>query len=350
MQPKSKIQNQAGFSLLETLIVLGVMIILTGGVFSLMSGSMKVATATFELTDAQESLRTAQEFISRDLVNAGDGLTSVNPIFVRRAFQTDYLTLNPIEDTRLGIITSDNSVPAGTVITGTDPAMTIRSDQGLTDRQTILQIDETFSPNITPISIAADGSTINVSTANAARLAIGEIIFLTSSRGGAFATITNITGNDPNFRVLNFANADTYKLNLVGAGGNIQYISNGGTLPTSLMRMKIIHYYVNSDGLLMRRVFGVRNAGFRESVIAEHVLNVQFLYSLSITDANGNVVQPTATLSTTEQRTAVRQVEVTVTVETPHPLAGGTKQLSSVNTTSVRNMQFRTARQPTAGG
>jgi hypothetical protein len=46
----------------------------------------------------------------------------------------------------------------------------------------------------------------------------------------------------------------------------------------------------------------------------------------------------------------VRQVEVTVTVETPHVLQNGQRppNLSMTTSTSVRNMQFRQALQPKA--
>jgi hypothetical protein len=94
----------------------------------------------------------------------------------------------------------------------------------------------------------------------------------------------------------------------------------------------------------MRRVFGVKGAGFTEGAIAEHVISVQFLYSLDLRDNNGNVVQPVAQLISSQQQVSVRQVEVTVTVETAHALHNGTKQQLTMNTsTSVRNMQFRQA-------
>jgi hypothetical protein len=95
----------------------------------------------------------------------------------------------------------------------------------------------------------------------------------------------------------------------------------------------------------MRRVLGVPGSGFRESMIAEHVLDVQFNYSLITTDAAGNVTPSvTSALTTTLQQPAVRQVEVKVTVETPHAIQNGSRQLLTMTTiTSVRNMQFRKA-------
>ena len=113
----------------------------------------------------------------------------------------------------------------------------------------------------------------------------------------------------------------------------------------------VIHYYVDSNGLLMRRVFGVRNAGFNESVIAEHVVSLQFRYFLNLRDVNGNIVQPTAQMATAQEQVETRQVEVTLTVETPHTLQNGQRQTISMTTSaSVRNMQFRQSLQPGASG
>src|SRR5437667_12392666 len=91
---RSKIHNEAGFSLIEMRIAMGVMLIIAGGAFSLMKSSMKVSQATYELTDANENIRTAQEFIDRDLSNAGDGLNSLGGIRVTTAFTASYISTN----------------------------------------------------------------------------------------------------------------------------------------------------------------------------------------------------------------------------------------------------------------
>ncbi len=356
MNPKLKSNNQAGFSLVEMVIGVGVLVVLVASIGSLFRDTLKVATATYEITDSQESLRIAQEYINRDLMNAGDGLKSISPIRVPTTFVSNYLTLTPVVDTgmpsgtiNLGILTSDNNIPANTSVTDSNPATIIRTGS---DRQTILEIDPTFTPIPLPASpsasINSSGSTITVSSGDIAKFTIGEIYFLTSALGGTFATITD---KNTSTKVLTFATSDTFGLNKTGTGGHIKAISSSGTIPTSLMRMRIIHYYVTTNKLLVRREFGIKGGGFRDAIIAEHVLNVQLNYSLNITDSNGNLAQPVAMLSTPEQRLAVRQVETTVTVETPRAIAGGSQPtVSATTSTSVRNMQFRQALQPTAGG
>lgn len=336
--------DQDGFSLIELMVAITVMTIVVGAVFSLMRDSMKVAAATYELTDAQENLRMAQEIINRDLMFAGAGLKSISTIRAPLAFATSYMTLTPVVTSpgivSLGIITTDNNVPAGTTVPVTAPVATIRTN---TDRQTIMEIDSSFTP-ISP-TINASGSTLTFTAADYAingTFTAGEIYFLTSTLGGTFCVITGVDNVN---KQLTFASADTYGLNLTGAGGHINFISTGGTLPTSLQRMRMIQYYVTTTGMLMRRIFGVPKLGFRESIVAEHVVNVQFTYYLVTVDGVGNVTPSSASvLTTSQQQLAVRHVEVKVTVETPHALQNGTKQqLSMTTSTSIRNMQFRTA-------
>lgn len=357
MQRNVNFQNEGGFSILEMVLALGVMIIVTAGIVSLMKGSMNISTANYELTDAQQSLRTAQEYINRDLMNAGDGLKTISVIRVPQTFTSNYITLSPIIDTdmptgiiNLGILTSDNQVPAGTVVLGASPSTTILSTPNLTDRQTILEVDPQFIA-IPPTTIDSTGTIVTLpSGTTMSQFTVGEIYYFSSSAGSTFATVT---AKNTGSRILTFASGDTLGLNLSGASNNLKVISTNGTLATSMTRMRMIHYYVNASGYLMRRVFGSKClpsttcTGYTENVVAEHVVNVQFSYSLDMTDSAGNVVQPTNTLSNKSQRLGIRQVEVTVTVETPHALQSGSRsQLSMTTSTSVRNMQFRRAQQP----
>lgn len=345
---------EQGFSLLEMLVAVAVMIVVTGAIFALMRDSVKSSKASLEMSDGQQSSRTGQEFINRDLMNTGDGLDSISDIRVPQGFVTNYLTLNPITNVstpgiiKLGLITTDDDVPMNTVVPGTAPLVTVRANPVLTDRISILQMDRNF----VPITLAAgainpvDGS-VAVDPADIGQFAVGEIYFVSSSEGSMFATVTDRVGVGTANPLLVFAGGDSLGLNSVG---ELDLITKGAKVPASLCRMKIIHYYVNSNGLLMRRVFGTRNAGFVESVIAEHVVSLQFRYFMNMRDVNGNVIQPRSQLTTSQQQFETRQVEVTMTVETPHTLQNGQRQQITMTTsTSVRNMQFRRTQQPLAG-
>lgn len=365
MHASLRSHNQQGFSIIEMMVATTVMLIVTSAVVALLKNSLTIANTTYELTDAQESLRTSQEWINRDLMNAGDGLKSMTYIPVNETFIRAYLTRTPIADAtipslaiNLGILTTDNNLPTGITTPaplppgGPSPAPTPPPIQLLagTDRQTILEIDPDLAsnPQVFPTSISSTGELITLpastTTADMGRFTLGDIYFLTSSRGGTFASITAI---NPTAKTLTFAAGDTLGLNSpLEVNNRIKDISASGTLPTTLQRMRIIHYFVDANGLLRRRVFGERGAPFRDNIIAEHVRSVQFVYSLGL-DTGGNPVQPTSLLTTPQQQVNISQVEVTVTVETPHALENGSRPLLSTTTsTSLRNMQFRQALQP----
>ncbi len=341
--------NQAGFTLMELLIVICLLVIVLGAILLLLKDSIRVSTVTYELTEAQESLRTAQEYINRDLITAGDGLRSINNICLSSNFVSNYLTKNNTGGScgtglvNLPLIQSDNDLPATTTVTGTNPSVKVRSNPTRTDRITILQIDPSFTPITLPSNaINSSGSNISVSAADISKFNEGEIYFITSSAGATFGTVTN---RNINSRNLIFAASDTFDLNKPGNGGPINIVSDKGTLPTTIMRMRMIHYFVNENGLLIRRVLGVGGGvGYVDSVIAERVVNLQFRYFLNLFDDTGFVGQPVTQLTTEEEQAAVRQVEVTVTTETVRPISNGqTGTTSSTTTTSVRNLQFREA-------
>src|SRR5262245_52991785 len=153
--------NESGFSIAELVVALAVMAVITGAALALMRDSLKVSSTTYEMTDAQQSLRNAQEFINRDLINVGDGLNSINRILVPRGFVSTYLAVNPFDNpgtpgyVNLALINSDNNVPANVTVSGTSPAVTVRSSPVLTDRISLLEMDTNFTP------IALSASAIN---------------------------------------------------------------------------------------------------------------------------------------------------------------------------------------------
>jgi hypothetical protein len=174
---------------------------------------------------------------------------------------------------------------------------------------------------------------------------IGDIYFFTSGSGSAFGAVTAVnTGT----RVLSFTTGDPYGINQGLATGPINVVVGNGTKAASMMRMLVISYFVDSTGLLRRRVFGVGGgSGLTDTVIAEHVADMQFRYFLDQTDASGNVVAPVTKLADETQQGDVRQVEVTITTETAHALVKGKKsQISMTGSMSVRGMQFNNHLQP----
>lgn len=373
MRPRSDMDKQSGFSLIEVMIALTVTLIILASVFSMLGTAMKANNTTYELVDAQEGLRTAQEYINRDLIGVGDGLRGINNIRVPTGFVSTWVTTNVVNPSGglapLAILNSDGSVPAATAVAGTNPVVNVLNG---TDRISFLATDSTFSP---ALAIAANKftlipaeATIGVTATDVSRFNVGEIYFIASSAGSTFVTITALTSNGANSSIT-LATGDTYGLNQTGAGKSLALVSGinadpatgtlpnpaTGTLPISLTRMRIVQYFVNANNLLIRRVLGVGGGvGYTDSVIAEHATDLQFRYVLNQRDANGNLVldanghlpQPISQL-TALQQVAVEQVETVVSTATVHPVVNNRAQtVTQTARTSIRNIQFSGALQP----
>ena len=354
-------KNQAGYSLVELMVGMGVMIIIVGATMAILSGSLKFSHSTFYVTDTEESLRTAHELINRDLISAGDGLKSIGTIKVPLAFATNWLTQSSVVDSsdpthhQLGLITSDYAIPLNTAVLAASPATTFLAD---TDRISMLIQDREFNNgnavSLLPGQITVAGSVTNllVGPTNIGLFQTGEIYAIISQNSAAFGTVTGI--DTPTKAVL-MANGDSFGLNQTGSTAAFTTVSGIvaglSTQNVSIVRLRIIQYYVTSTGMLMRRVFGVSGAGFTETPIAEHVTNLQFRYMTNLSDANGFVQQPIRVINSPLQQAAVREVETTIDCETVRPVnvvtnanannsANGKQTISITTATSVRNIQF----------
>jgi hypothetical protein len=246
----------------------------------------------------------------------------------------------------LGVVTSDDQTPNGTAVPVPSPSPgTTVPVQTATDRLTLMSIDKLFNSGAWTIAlptgaVTGNGQTVTIpGTLSMAQFTVGDIYFFTSTTGSAFGSVTAINSGT---RTLTFAAGDRFGLNQVAATGPINLVANGR--PSSLMRMQIIHYYIDTDKLLHRRVYGVGGVGgYTDTVVAEHVTDLQLRYILGQSDVNGNVAAPVSALGTEAQQGLVRQVEVKLTTETAHNVVKGAKQaISMTGTTAVRNLQFNT--------
>lgn len=360
MYLQSNRSSQAGFSLMELMIVMAVMLLVMGSAFSFMKNAINISNATYELTEAQENLRTAHEYISRDILTAGDGLNGINSIQVAQGFVNNYLAKNVIPDpaqpgyVNLPIVGSDANVPGTTAVIVNAPAVPVNVLAN-TDRITMLSLDPTFVPiPLATGTILGNGLTVRIAAVDIPRFTVGEIYCFTSQSGATFGTITAI--NNGAIPSLTFDAPGSYGLNAPGVAGPLKLIGAANpagisTQPVTLQRVKMINYYVNSRNEFVRRVFGVPGTGYVDNLIAEHIRNMKFRYILGSNNPDGSVQQPVSQLTNSTQQVAVRFIETTLTAETTHPvnfLTGARAQSSMITTTSIRNMQFRQARQPKA--
>jgi prepilin-type N-terminal cleavage/methylation domain-containing protein len=349
MRTAGRANGQSGFSLPELLVAMTIVLLVMAAVLSQVKSVFQTSSAAYELTDAQQGMRFAQEYINRDLVTTGDGLRGINNIRLPLGFVQNYVTTNPVTNpsdpnyVTLPIVTSDDNVASGTAVRGANPAVNILAG---TDRITFLMIDPNFtSVALASTAISSDGSAVTLTSQQLAdnNFQAGEFYFITSQYGATFGSITSLSGTGGTSPKLLFATTDVYDLNQPSdTTGSIAYVSRGPNynqaVPASLMRMQMIQYFVNANGVLIRRIFGVPNTGYVDSTIAENVTDLQFRYFLN------NTAQPVTQLSDATKQTAVRQIEVSVGVRTAHVVVNNQRPvINTTTTTSVRNLQFREA-------
>lgn len=373
--------NQAGFSLVELLIAVTVFSIIMAAAFSLLGRSLKVSRVTYELTGAQENLRFAQEYINRDLLIAGDAMQQKGGIRLPVGFLNSFITSDLYNASggfaRIEVLNADDQLaadlttppgvapaplpdpnPAWTLLQGTDRVAIIARDTALAAGGAI-----TPPPPINAVNTNNFIATAQV-FAPAANYNVGEIYFLTNADGtrSTFGAVTAKTPVSATQCQLTFAGTDPYGLNATGSDSPLNYVTNNTSAGTfSIERMRIITYFVRnnivngvSNGILIRRVLGVPGAGYTDSVIAEHISNLQFRYALNAVNASGYLVGSVDSFTTDTQQKSVRHVEVTVTAETTHIINTATnantsttnpprQTISSTAGTSIRNLQFNKA-------
>lgn len=329
--------------MMELIVVMAITLVVLAAVFSLMRGAITTANANFEMTTATQGLRNAQEYITRDVLVSGDGLKGLANIWLPTVFVTQNLTArsaSTIDPTNqgyvnIGMVISDNNVPANTPIRYKTPAINVLP---ITDRITILTRDPSFSPiSLSAGDVSANNGQINVPAARIGDFTNGEIYFTANGVAGVFGTVTNVNSGA---NKITWGNNDTYGLNRTGATGQLASVTNNGTYPTVLQRVQIIQYFVDAEGRLIRRVFGVKSNGFIDSVVAEHMESLAFRYVLKPGDAAAILSQPKEQFDIDDSAT-VRTIELSLRVRTAYRLQDGEyHEVEGTTQVGVRNIQF----------
>ena len=333
---------------MELLIVLVVMLIILTAVFSLMRSTITTANTNYEMTTATQGLRNAQEFINRDILTLGDGAKGLSNIWLPTQFVTSYLSVRNASDIDplntgyvvVGAVISDNNVPAGTNVPGTNPATTVLPGS---DRSSFLREDRTFTAiPLTPSQVNVTNAYLTVPVSRTGDFSAGEIYFISNGVSGTFGTVTSVnTGSNQVY----WAAGDALGLNRTGTTGSLGSIQRAG-LGMNLFRVQLIQYFVDADGKLIRRVFGVKGQPFIDSVIAEHLVSLQFRYILKPTSDTVILEQPVEQFPF-DEAASVRRIEPYVEVETAYALSDGQKhKVDGITQLGVRNIQFLEAPVP----
>ncbi|HKD63219.1 MAG TPA: prepilin-type N-terminal cleavage/methylation domain-containing protein [Candidatus Acidoferrales bacterium] len=327
-------KRQAGFSLMEVLVTTALMVIIMGTTLRALSDATHANEAVTLMADSQENLRAGMNYMTKDLIEAGEGLpqggipipnsaTPLNPApalasAVNRpgpvggpaTFPPSFLTLPAITDGfQQGpqAVTPNPNVPGGVLLgTKTDFITLVYADN------TIIDTVHNTTLNSLPIFLAASGGNpgcpagsldptgltatfdancITLPTGNTA-ITPGDLIMFQNANGATIQTVTAVNGQKLTFT--GGGGGDAFALNGTGKpSGTIANMKNpdGSFPPTTASRIWMITYYLNTAN--QQRPMLMRQVNFRPaSPVAEVIEDLSISYDINSGPPNTNTVEP----------------------------------------------------------
>lgn len=343
-QNDGKTRNgEKGFSLLELVVAMVIFIIVTGAIWGVLRVAQQGRTVTNQKVQMTKAMRLGLNLLGRDTLNAGLGypLASTSTVFVRNESISTLLDVppdgNPLFDEVPPILPGNDLWPN-----------TFNPNPGVrTDQVTFLFKDTTFNlipegappeESISqPLSIGAAETVegideiVPVSGSNLV-CRVNDIYLITGNTGAALGLATGLTGLDR----VQFADLDVLGLNQPGDDGPLSKI----TTPASMQKVRMITYFVTTDGILMRKEYanitpdppGTMPTKWVDEPLVYGVEDFQIQYVLNDGTVSAN---PSAALS------AIRQVRYTISVRGTQDGPGSQPFRETMTSTfSTRNLGY----------
>jgi prepilin-type N-terminal cleavage/methylation domain-containing protein len=316
-------KRQAGFSLMEVLVATALMVVIMGTTLRALSDATHANEAVTLMADSQENLRAAMNYMTKDIIEAGEGLpqggipipnsatllnpapplaSAVNrpgPIGGPATFPPSFLTIPAITDGfQQGpqAVTPNPNVPGGVLLGAkTDFITLVYADNTIIDKV------HNTTLNSLPIFLAASGGnpgcpagsldpTGLTSTFDATCIILpvgntaitpGDLIMFQNANGATLQTVTAVNG-----QTLTFAGGgggDAFALNgTAKPSGTIINIRNAdGTFPpTTASRIWMITYYLDTTN--QQRPMLMRQVNFRPATpVAEVIEDLAVSYDIN---------------------------------------------------------------------
>jgi prepilin-type N-terminal cleavage/methylation domain-containing protein len=281
---------QRGFTLVELLISMVIVLIVTGGALTAFSYALRASDTIKEKLDLNDQIRIATDLMVRDFIQVAQGLPDTKVISVPSGGMTTQIKRpSPLNQTYL--------FPAGktelnAVTTGDGLGPTVRSIA--TDVVSIVYADN-LPCNGCPDAfaaaagtVAANGQTVTITDATRPVFNVldsvksGDLLMFTASGGTAIQMVTST----PTSQAIAFSGNDPMNLNQQGSpAGTIlrldnDFVSATNTFPVGVTRIRMVSYYIDNttDPTLPRLIRQINmNPG---RVVAFGIENLQFAYDL----------------------------------------------------------------------
>jgi prepilin-type N-terminal cleavage/methylation domain-containing protein len=361
-----------GFSLVELMVSVAILVIILSAVTGALIQAQHVADGIALEANTQENLRAGMHFMVRDLTQAGEGIPQagisipvdaaatslINRPGTAGTFPTSYTVLpqvTPGSGIGQAALTLDPST--GAIMNGgllTDVINVLYADNSLTSSAACVLGPSTLCPlNGLPVTIAptvgppatpgcggvidATGLTVTLDPTcftmpgGQVPVSVGNLMMFQNANGTALEYVTGVAG-----QVITFGAGDPAGLNQTGMpNGTVAQLNVGGT-PTTLTRVWMVSYYINSTSAqnpqLIRQVNYPNYPSAAAAVnapqpIADCIENMSFSYDV-ITNTPGiygaagpgDAAQPLAP----DTPFNIRAVNVTLAGRSEYPYHGST--------------------------
>jgi prepilin-type N-terminal cleavage/methylation domain-containing protein len=309
---------QKGFSLIELMVSMGIVVTVVGIATGTLMQAEKATTAVAYEANTQENLRAGMHFMVRDLMQAGEGIPqgglslpytgtpAINRPGTATTFPAAYTTLPAITPGwKAGQFATSLNPSTGATLTGiqTDIINIIYADNILQDTAG----NYLYSFPVIQAANPACTGTINATGASVALAAgcflmpgatnpitTGNLIMFHNQNGTALEYVTSVAG-----QIINFAGGDPAGLNQSGKTfGTVANLatSPGVFPPTTITRVWMVTYYIDAtnaqDPQLIRQVnypnYPAAAPVNPPTAIADDIENLAFSYAItSSTDPAG---------------------------------------------------------------
>jgi prepilin-type N-terminal cleavage/methylation domain-containing protein len=275
--PPRTARSEAGFSLIEVIVAMGIMLLVMAGTFTAMTNAMRAEQGARSITVLNSNLRSSMDLVVRDFLQVGQGLQTGRYIGVPNGPGSQPI-VQP-GPAAAGACAGVTNFPVGPTIS----AVTVGPDRGpaingiCTDVITTLAVDGAFEGvNVTsmttngrsitiypygPDGINGTADDVNISDVPDAlgdNIRVGDIIELRRNTATATVYVTAVAG-----QTLTFAPGDPLRLNQFDTGLAMLGTTNqmrvagdpsapvvvGGVIqpgPWSAYRIRMISYYVDT--------------------------------------------------------------------------------------------------------
>jgi prepilin-type N-terminal cleavage/methylation domain-containing protein len=338
MNTMKTIDRQAGFTLIEMLVAMGITLVLVIATLGVFDSATRANEAATQLANMNQNLRVGMNLMVRDFLQTGQGIpTGGIPIpnglgagAINRPNPPNWAALTfPVTYTTLPAVAPGAGLGpqnANTLGVATDMVNILYGDA------TLALVSTNAVPNSQFVAISENGSQITVDPSNPISgvgvnnpIVPGDLILVTSPTGSRIQAVTDVRGQQITFNA-----GDVFNLNQRGApSGSILDLRIGGVFPANTftaIRVNMISYYLNTTARL-RIPRLMRQYNFQPArSVAEVIENVQLSYDF-VDGVTNPTDQKTVPVGLSENQ--IRKVNLF--------LSGRSDQLYSLNQQYFRN-------------